>query len=79
MDELQTIYMVPQKQVLQLFYLGFCNQIKRKDIRIITVLPGFVDTKMTHNFKLPRILTAQPWEVAEAIWQAVKKREISYT
>lgn len=56
------------------FLSGLRNQIKRKDIRIITVLPGFVDTKMTHKFKLPRILTAQPWEVAEAIWQAVKKK-----
>jgi decaprenylphospho-beta-D-erythro-pentofuranosid-2-ulose 2-reductase len=39
-------------------------------VRIITVKPGFVRTRMTAHMKLPAFLTAQPDQVAEAIYQA---------
>ncbi len=46
----------------------------------MTVKPGFVDTKMTEGMDLPEKLTAQPEEVAEAIYKAQQKgRNVLYT
>ena len=41
---------------------------------VVTVKPGFVDTKMTSGLKLPGPLTAQPAQVATAIRKAVRKK-----
>ncbi|MEI9942622.1 MAG: hypothetical protein WDN26_00205 [Chitinophagaceae bacterium] len=41
----------------------------------MTVLPGFVYTKMTEHLKLPKLLTAQPSDVANAIYKGVKKKK----
>lgn len=38
---------------------------------MVTVLPGFVTTRMTEDLDLPEKLTAQPEEVAEAVQAAV--------
>jgi decaprenylphospho-beta-D-erythro-pentofuranosid-2-ulose 2-reductase len=35
------------------------------------VLPGFVATRMTEGMDLPKKLTAQPGEVAEAVFKGV--------
>ena len=53
---------------------GLRNRLAGKGVHVITVKPGFIDTKMTAGMKLPPLLTAQPAEVAEAIAQAVSKR-----
>jgi decaprenylphospho-beta-D-erythro-pentofuranosid-2-ulose 2-reductase len=39
-------------------------------VRVVTIKPGFVNTRMTAHMKLPSLLTAQPDQVAEAIFQA---------
>jgi short-subunit dehydrogenase len=41
----------------------------------MTVLPGFVYTKMTEHLNLPKLLTATPENVAEAIFRGVKKNK----
>jgi short-subunit dehydrogenase len=38
------------------------------------VLPGFVYTKMTEHLKLPKLLTATPEEVANEVYNGVKKK-----
>ena len=38
-------------------------------------MPGFVYSKMTEGLKLPKILTATPEEVAEAIYSGLKKKQ----
>jgi short-subunit dehydrogenase len=40
------------------------------DVRVVTVKPGFVRTRMTANMKLPPSLTVQPDRVANAIFRA---------
>jgi len=46
----------------------------------MTVLPGFIHTKMTESMDLPGLLTAQPDEVAEDIYNALRKnRDVLYT
>lgn len=58
---------------------GLRNRLWRKGVHVITVLPGFVNTKMTDGMNLPRLLTAEPSEVAEAIYHAAKnKKSIVY-
>jgi len=58
---------------------GLRNRLFSKNVHVATVLPGFVYTKMTEGMKLPKMLTAHPAEVGEAVFQAVhKKKNIIY-
>ena len=56
------------------FLSGLRNRLAKKGVHVITVLPGFVTTKMTKDMDLPSRLTAQPDEVATAVFSAVKKK-----
>lgn len=59
---------------------GLRNRLCKSDVHVLTVKPGFVDTKMTEDLDLPDKLTASPKEVAKDILQAQKKRKnILYT
>lgn len=61
------------------FLSGLRNRLARRNVHVLTVLPGFVDTRMTEGMDLPARLTAQPEEVAEAIAAALKKgRNVIY-
>jgi short-subunit dehydrogenase len=61
------------KAGLTAFLSGLRNRTARQGIHVITVKPGFVRTRMTAGMKLPGLLTAEPTEVAEAIWRGVTK------
>ena len=54
---------------------GLRNSLYHKGVHVVTVQPGFVYTKMTENLSLPKMLTARPEEVAEAVFNAVKKKK----
>ena len=59
---------------------GLRNRLSRSNVPVVTVKPGFVDTKMTEGMGLPPLLTAQPEEVAEDIYRAWEKRkDVVYT
>lgn len=61
------------------FLSGLRNRLTGKGVDVLTVLPGFVATRMTEGMDLPKRLTATPQEVAEAIFRAVaKRREVLY-
>ena len=61
------------------FLSGLRNRLAKKGVHVITVLPGFVASKMTEGLNLPVRLTAQPMDVAIAIERAVwRKRNIVY-
>lgn len=58
---------------------GLRNRLFREGIHVVTVLPGFVYTRMTEELNLPKLLTANPDEVGVAVYNAVlKKRNIIY-
>ena len=57
------------------FLSGLRNRLEKKRIHVITVLPGYVDTKMTKNMKLPKSLTSTPNDVSEKILSAVQKNK----
>lgn len=63
------------------FLSGLRNRLARDGtgVHVVTVLPGFVYTRMTQGMDLPAKLTAQPREVGAAILKAVeKKRNVIY-
>ncbi|MFG6661019.1 SDR family oxidoreductase [Sulfitobacter sp. 915] len=61
------------------FLSGLRNRLAKRGVHVVTVLPGFVLTRMTKEMALPERLTAQPAEVADAIVRAVaKKTDVIY-
>lgn len=54
---------------------GLRNRLFEKGVHVLTVKPGFVDTRMTEDLDLPQPLTAKPDEVARAIFKAYKNRQ----
>lgn len=62
------------------FLSGLRNRLAKKNVHVLTVIPGTVNTKMTFGLKLPKYFTSSPEEVAEDIFVAVKKKKnIIYT
>lgn len=62
------------------FLSGLRNRLYPHGVHVCTVLPGFVRTKMTLGLKLPGPLTAEPVEVARAIYMACRtKSNVVYT
>ncbi len=59
---------------------GLRNRLYESGVSVLSVKPGFVNTKMTESLDLPQNLTAQPQEVAEDIFNAQQRgRNILYT
>lgn len=54
---------------------GLRNKMYPHKVHVLTVLPGFVYTKMTEELNLPKLLTAQPKDVANTIYTAIQKRK----
>lgn len=52
---------------------GLRNRLCKQGVRVITVKPGFVNTRMTAGLDLPGALTAQPDEVGAAVFRAVQE------
>lgn len=57
------------------FLSGLRNRLARRGVHVVTVLPGFVATRMTEGMDLPARLTARPEEVATAVIRAVRHRK----
>ncbi len=58
---------------------GLRNRLYRHGVHVVSVQPGFVYTKMTEGLSLPPLLTAQPEQVADAVFSAVaKKKNVVY-
>ena len=59
---------------------GLRNRLFDSGVSVLTVKPGFVNTKMTENLDLPEKLTAEPEDVANDIYNAQQKgRNVLYT
>jgi NAD(P)-dependent dehydrogenase (short-subunit alcohol dehydrogenase family) len=62
------------------FLSGLRNRLAKQGVRVVTVKPGFVNTRMTAGMPLPKALTAEPQEVGDAIFKAaeVSKKDVIY-
>lgn len=59
---------------------GLRNRLHEKNVKVLTVKPGFVNTKMTAGLDLPAKLTAEPEDVAKDIYTAQRKgKDVLYT
>jgi decaprenylphospho-beta-D-erythro-pentofuranosid-2-ulose 2-reductase len=63
------------KAAFTAYLSGLRNKLYHSKVHVLTVLPGFVNTKMTEHLNLPKLLTAQPAEVAEAVFKGVQKKK----
>lgn len=54
---------------------GLRNKMYHSKVHVLTVLPGFVYTKMTEALNLPKLLTAQPADVANSVYKGVIKKK----
>ncbi len=54
---------------------GLRNRLAKSNVHVVTVKPGFVDTRMTEHLNLPKPLTAQPQQVAKQVFSAVRKKK----
>lgn len=52
------------------FLSGLRNRLDRHGVRVVTILPGFVRTRMTADMKLPPLITGTADEVGNAIYEA---------
>ena len=55
------------------FLSGLRNRLHKSNVNVLSVLPGFVNTKMTHDLTLPRFVTAKVEKIANLIF--IKKRQ----
>ncbi|MFZ5720366.1 MAG: SDR family oxidoreductase [Pseudomonadota bacterium] len=61
------------------FLSGLRNRLAVKGVKVVTVKPGFVATRMTEGMQLPPKLTAKPEDVAAVIETAVGRgRDVVY-
>ena len=67
------------KAALTTYLSGLRNRLAPDHVQVITVLPGFVDTKMVRHLNLPKKLTATPKQVADCMIHAIEHhKEIVY-
>ncbi len=58
---------------------GLRHYLVKDNVHVMTVKPGFMNTAMTAHLTLPAKLTAQPTQVAKAIYKAfIKKKNTLY-
>lgn len=57
------------------FMAGLRHRLSATNVHVLTVKPGYVETKMTEGMDLPKILTAQPHQIAKAIFRAYRSRK----
>ena len=68
------------KSALTTFLSGLRNRLYFSHVRVMTVIPGFVQTRMTAGMNLPKMLMIEPEQVAEDVYRAYQTgKDIVYT
>lgn len=63
------------KAAFTAYLSGLRNKFYHNNVHVLTLIPGFVYTKMTEHLQLPKLFTAKPEEVAAAVYDGVKKNK----
>ncbi len=63
------------KAAVSTFCEGLRARVYKYGVHVIDIRPGFVDTPMTKDLKLPRLLVATPEQVARSIVKGIRKRK----
>lgn len=67
------------KAGLTAFLSGLRSALFKYNIRVITVIPGFIKTRMTEGLNTPRLLTIRPEDLARKIYKKYKNNDIIYS
>lgn len=68
------------KAALSCYLSGLRNRLYESNVQVLTVKPGFVETRMTKRMDLPKALTASPEQVADDVYNAqIKGSNVLYT
>lgn len=68
------------KAGLTAYLSGLRSSMFPYGVHVITVIPGFIKTKMIGDLKTPNALTATPQQVAEVVFNSVhRKKNVVYT
>jgi decaprenylphospho-beta-D-erythro-pentofuranosid-2-ulose 2-reductase len=62
------------KAGLSAYLSGLRNRLAKKGVHVMTIKPGFCRTQMTEHLELPGALTADPEQVANAVFRGVEKK-----
>lgn len=54
---------------------GLRNRLADKNVHVVTIIPGFVRTRMTEGLALPSALTASPSDIATLVYRAVTNQQ----
>ena len=54
---------------------GLRNRLNKSNVKVITVKPGFIKTKMTNHLDLPKLLTASPDYISNVIINSIRKNK----
>lgn len=67
------------KAGLTAYLSGLRNRLYSSGVKVLTILPGFVNTKMTIHLELPKPLLAEPEAVAKLVLKGFqRKKDILY-
>jgi decaprenylphospho-beta-D-erythro-pentofuranosid-2-ulose 2-reductase len=68
------------KGALSIYLQGLRNRLSKSNVHVITIKPGFVDTKMTHGLLKDSPLVSKPDTIAKLIYKAIlKRKDVVYT
>lgn len=62
------------KSGLTTFLSGLRSRLAKYNVHVITIIPGYIDTKMIDHIDPPTFLTASSEQVAASIHRAIKKK-----
>ena len=65
------------KSAMNIFAEGL-RQEYNPNIKVLLAVLGFVNTKMTKHLKLPKLLTASPVQIADRLFDQIKKSKDEY-
>ena len=51
------------------FMSGMRNRLHKSNVNVLSILPGFVNTKMTRSLNLPKLLTSQPEDISKITYK----------
>ncbi|MGC6453753.1 MAG: SDR family oxidoreductase [Candidatus Puniceispirillaceae bacterium] len=57
------------------FLSGLRNRLAGRNVHVVTVIPGFVRTRMTDGLALPAVFTTDPPDIARLVYRAVTRRK----
>jgi decaprenylphospho-beta-D-erythro-pentofuranosid-2-ulose 2-reductase len=63
------------KAAFTAYLSGLRNRMTAFGVHVMTVKPGFINTKMTEGLNLPKPITAQPEQLGKSIFKAARKKK----